>query len=40
MSPFLCLGCVSPRLIIQALDEHEDLWGSNQNTQATLILRC
>jgi deoxyribodipyrimidine photo-lyase len=32
MSPFLCLGSVSPRRIIQYLLEHEKEFGSSQNT--------
>ncbi|KAM0748058.1 cryptochrome [Meredithblackwellia eburnea MCA 4105] len=31
-SPFLCLGMLSPRLIIQELDQHEKENGSSQNT--------
>ncbi|KAM0793720.1 hypothetical protein ACM66B_001144 [Microbotryomycetes sp. NB124-2] len=32
LSPFLCLGMISPRLIMQALDEHEQEFGETQNT--------
>lgn len=32
LSPFLCLGMISPRLIMQALDEHEAEFGETQNT--------
>jgi len=32
MSPFLCLGCISPRLVSKALEEHEEKFGSTQNT--------
>ncbi|KAI5475064.1 Cryptochrome DASH [Pseudohyphozyma bogoriensis] len=32
LSPFLCLGMISPRLIMQSLDEHEKEYGSSQNT--------
>lgn len=32
MSPFLCCGSVSPRLILQKLLEHERTFGSSQNT--------
>jgi deoxyribodipyrimidine photo-lyase len=32
MSPFLCIGCISPRMIYKALDDHEKKYGSSQNT--------
>ena len=32
MSPFLSLGTASPRMISQALDKHEERYGSSQNT--------
>lgn len=32
MSPYLCIGCISPRLIAKALDQHEKRYGSGQNT--------
>ena len=32
MSPFLSIGCISPRQICEALDEHEKRFGSDQNT--------
>ena len=32
LSPFLCLGMVSPRTIVHALDEYEAKFGSTQNT--------
>ncbi|BGP36334.1 hypothetical protein JCM10450v2_000231 [Rhodotorula kratochvilovae] len=32
LSPFLCLGMVSPRRIVAALDEYEEANGSTQNT--------
>ncbi|GAA6055547.1 hypothetical protein JCM3770_006780 [Rhodotorula araucariae] len=32
LSPFLCLGMVSPRAIVAALDEYEAVNGSTQNT--------
>ena len=32
MSPFLCLGMVSAREIIQTLIEHEEKWGQTQST--------
>lgn len=31
-SPFLCLGMLSPREIIQALEDHEKVWGETQST--------
>lgn len=31
LSPFLCLGMVSPRTIISALEEYEEKYGSQQN---------
>ncbi|KDE04978.1 hypothetical protein MVLG_04626 [Microbotryum lychnidis-dioicae p1A1 Lamole] len=31
-SPFLCFGMLSPRLVMQSLDEHEAKFGSSQNT--------
>lgn len=32
LSPFLCLGTVSPRLVMQYLDEHEAKFGESKNT--------
>ena len=32
MSPFLVVGAISPRVIVQALKEHEAEFGSSQNT--------
>ncbi|GAA5850868.1 hypothetical protein JCM9279_006223 [Rhodotorula babjevae] len=32
LSPFLCLGMISPRTIVEALDESEAKFGSSQNT--------
>lgn len=32
MSPFLCVGSISPRLILQRLAEHERHFGSSANT--------
>jgi deoxyribodipyrimidine photo-lyase len=32
LSPFLCLGSISPRLILQYLLDHEKEFGSSQNT--------
>ena len=32
MSPFLAIGCISPRQIIAAVDLHEEKYGSSQNT--------
>jgi hypothetical protein len=31
-SPFTCLGMLSPRLVMQSLDEHERKHGASQNT--------
>lgn len=32
LSPFLCLGMLSPRKVMESLDEHEEKYGSTQNT--------
>lgn len=32
MSPFLCIGSISPRMVLQRLSEHERYYGSSANT--------
>lgn len=39
-SPFLCLGMLSPRLIMQSLDKHEAIHGESDNTYWVRLLSC